>query len=94
MRHATLFLAVAALAAADLGAGATLAAPDVCGAIDVRLDEDSCGRVISASATGNARGDACDMAWVHRVAASGSGSASNAAGDHACGNTLAIGASP
>jgi hypothetical protein len=56
-----------------------------CGRVDASIDEDSCGTVVSASATGDARGEGCHGQRTC-VTASGTGNASNdASGEIACG---------
>lgn len=64
---------------------ATSARSQDCNRVDVSVQQDSCGSVASASVTGDARGEDC-QGPASCVTVSGTGDASNQAGDESCGN--------
>lgn len=61
------------------------AAQDCSRAVDIEIDGDACAQYLAASVHGNASGTNCD-GMVSCISLSGTGDASNTAGDDACGS--------
>jgi hypothetical protein len=85
-------VALVLLVTGPLSVGSTLGGTGECDRVDVSVDGDTCGSMLSVSATGDANGTDCWSANASTcVAVSGAGEASNRAGDEACVVFTAIG---